>query len=79
MLETRLQRLEESLLYGQHDHEATVAALADLSKRFDSILARLQRLEAGLQSTHEAAADERTDGGQDAAASGASGADASTP
>lgn len=66
-LETRLQRLEEAQLYAQHDQEAMLAALEDLSQRFDTLLVKLTRLESRVQ---EAARDsEKTDVGDGSAES----------
>ncbi|MBY0112231.1 MAG: hypothetical protein K2Y21_05375 [Phycisphaerales bacterium] len=48
-VETRLQRLEEAQLYAQHDQEAMLAALEDLSQRFDTLLVKLTRLESRVQ------------------------------
>lgn len=47
-VEARLQRLEEAQLFAQHDHEAVLAALDDLSQRFDTLMTRLSRLESRL-------------------------------
>lgn len=66
-METRLQRLEEAQLYAQHDQEAMLAALEDLSQRFDTLLVKLTRLESRVQ---EAARDsEKTDVGDGSAES----------
>lgn len=48
-VEARLQRLEEAQLYAQHDQEAMLAALEDLSQRFDTLLVKLTRLESRVQ------------------------------
>lgn len=60
-VETRLQQLEEAQLYAQHDQEAMLAALEDLSQRFDTLLVKLTRLESRVQEA--ARASEKADAG----------------
>jgi hypothetical protein len=60
-VETRLQKLEEAQLYAQHDQEAMLAALEDLSQRFDTLLVKLTRLESRVQEA--ARASEKSDAG----------------
>jgi hypothetical protein len=48
-VESRLQRLEEAQLYAQHDQEAMLAALEDLSQRFETLMVKLNRLESRVQ------------------------------
>jgi hypothetical protein len=60
-VETRLQKLEEAQLYAQHDQEAMLAALEDLSQRFDTLLVKLTRLESRVQETTRAS--EKSDAG----------------
>ncbi|HEX8876611.1 MAG TPA: hypothetical protein VF777_07670 [Phycisphaerales bacterium] len=50
-VQARLQRLEEAQLYAQHDHEAVLAALEDLSQRFETLMLKLNRLESRVQET----------------------------
>lgn len=64
LVEARLQRLEEAQLFAQHDHEAVLAALEDLSQRFDTIMTKLNRLESRLAETSRA--DEKPDVGENA-------------
>lgn len=61
----RLQRLEEAQLYAQHDHEAVLAALEDLSQRFETLLMKLNRLESRVQEAIKTSDEPRPGDGAD--------------